>query len=85
MLEAGDLLKTNEKDVPTLLIIGNADLNVPMSVTEDVQAWATRTIVIGGKGHELCDEVVKGGGYQCYLPDIDRFLQYCLSLKGGTE
>ena len=79
MKEAGESLKENKQDIPTLLIIGSADKNVPFSVTADVQSWATRTIVIGGRGHELCDEVVEGGGYHCYLSDIDRFLEYCLS------
>jgi len=79
MKEAGDSLKVNTYDVPTLLIIGSKDKNVPFAVTNDVQAWATRTIVVGGRGHELCDEVVEGG-YHCYLGDIDRFLGYCLSL-----
>jgi len=80
MAEAGDALKTNKHDVPTLLIIGSADKNVPFAVTNDVQSWATRTIVMGGKGHELCEEVVPGKGYHCYLPDVDRFLEYCLSM-----
>ena len=63
------------------MIIGSQDKNVPQSVTADVQSWATRTIVIGRRGHELCDEVVKGGGYHCYLGDIDRFIDYSLSLN----
>lgn len=81
MREAGEALRTNEGGVPTLLIVGSRDKNVPLDVTADVQAWATRTIVIGGRGHELCDELVEGGGYHCYLPDIDRFLDYCLLQK----
>ena len=81
MKEAGNSLKNNIHNIPTLLIIGSVDKNVPFSVTADVQAWATRTIVIGGKGHELCDEIVKGGEYHCYLGDVDRFLEYCLSLR----
>jgi len=75
---------TNHR-VPTLLIIGSADKNVPFDVTNDVQGWATRTIVIGGYGHELCDEIVNGGGYYCYLPDIERFLDYCLGGEGEEE
>ncbi|KAL7536134.1 hypothetical protein ACHAXR_006936, partial [Thalassiosira sp. AJA248-18] len=75
MMEAGESLKTKQHDIPTLMIIGSVDKNVPFSVTNDVQSWATRTIVIGGMGHELSQEVVKGGGYHCYLPDIDRFLE----------
>ena len=70
----------NTHDIPTLLIIGSADKNVPFAVTSDVQAWATRTVVIGGRGHELCDKIVEGGGYHCYLGDIDRFIDYSLSL-----
>jgi acetyl esterase/lipase len=76
MLEASASTKSNTRNVPTLLIIGSADKNVPFVVTNEVQGWATRTIVIGGRGHELCDEVV--GGYCCYLPDVERFLEYCL-------
>ena len=76
---------TSNNRVPTLLIIGSADKNVPFDVTNDVQSWATRTIVIGGYGHELCDEIVNGGGYYCYLPDIERFLDYCLGGEGEEE
>ncbi|KAL7447973.1 hypothetical protein ACHAWC_000248, partial [Mediolabrus comicus] len=81
MMKAAETTTTNNNRVPTLLIIGSADKNVPFDVTNDVQSWATRTIVIGGYGHELCDEIVNGGGYYCYLPDIERFLDYCL--EGG--
>ena len=76
---------TTNNRVPTLLIIGSADKNVPFDVTNEVQSWATRTIVIGGYGHELCDEIVNGGGYYCYLPDIERFLDYCLGGEGEEE
>ncbi|KAL9189966.1 hypothetical protein ACHAXT_009641 [Thalassiosira profunda] len=85
MKEAADGLKTNRHDIPTLLILGSVDKNVPFEVTAGVQSWATRTIVIGGRGHELCDEVVKGGGYHCYLADIDRFLDYCLSKREAKD
>jgi len=80
MMEAGESLKSKTHDIPTLLIMGSVDKNVPFAVTDGVQSWATRTIIVGGKGHELGDEVVKGGGYHCYLPDINRFLDYCSSL-----
>ena len=83
MLEARESTKSNARDVPTLLIIGSADKNIPFDVTNEVQGWATRTVVIGGKGHELCDEIdVNGGGYDSYLPDIERFLDYCLDGEG---
>ena len=82
MLQAGgSLTSPKHEDIPTLMIIGSQDKNVPFKVTADVQSWATRTIVIGKRGHELCDEVVNGGGYHCYLGDIDRFIDYSLSLK----
>ncbi len=70
--------------VPTLLILGSQDKNVPFGVTKDVQSWATRTVVIGGKGHELCDDISDIiGGYQCYLPDVARFLDFCLGRDGA--
>ena len=78
MKQAGESTRSNLKNVPTLLIIGSADKNVPFDVTNEVQGWATRTVVIGGRGHELCDEIVSGGGYACYLPDVERFLEYVL-------
>ena len=82
-LSSSSITTTKNDRVPTLLIIGSADKNVPFDVTNDVQSWATRTIVIGGYGHELCDEIVNGGsGYYCYLPDIERFLDYCLGGEG---
>ena len=32
-----------------------------------------------GYADELCDEIdVNGGGYDSYLPDIERFLGHCL-------
>mmetsp|Transcript_23237 Transcript_23237/g.47049 ORF Transcript_23237/g.47049 Transcript_23237/m.47049 type:complete len:428 (+) Transcript_23237:84-1367(+) len=72
-----------DEDVPTLLILGSQDKNVPFGVTKDVQSWATKTVVIGGKGHELCDDISDIiGGYQCYLPDVERFLDFCLNRDG---
>ena len=81
MKEAGESLRSRQASVPTLLIIGSADKNVPLKITLDVQSWADRTICIGGKGHELCDKIVEGGGYNCYLSDIDRFLEFCLAQR----
>ena len=79
MIQAGEALKENVNNVPTLLILGSRDKNVPLDVTKDVLSWATRTVVIGGRGHELCDKIDDlVGGYQCYLPDIERFLEHCL-------
>ena len=81
MKEAGESLRSRQASVSTLLIIGSSDKNVPLNVTLDVQRWADRTICIGGKGHELCDKIVEGGGYDCYLSDIDRFLEFCIAQK----
>ena len=84
MQEAGGSLSNpKHENIPTLMIIGSVDKNVPFSVTADVQTRATRTIVIGGKGHEICDKLIdeEGGGYHCYLHDIDRFVEYVLSVK----
>ena len=84
MIEAGNSLKTKRHDVPTLMILGSIDKNVPCAVTADVQSWVMRTIVVGGKGHEPCDQVVMdengvGGGYHCYLSDIFSFVHFALS------
>jgi pimeloyl-ACP methyl ester carboxylesterase len=80
MIEAGERLKINVNNVPTLLIIGANDKNVPFEVTKLVKLWATRTIVVGGSGHELCDTVDGiSGTYHDYIPDIDRFLDYCMA------
>lgn len=80
MEAAGECLRENNNAVPTLLIMGAADTNVPMHVCELVQAWATRTIVLGGAGHEIQNSppVAKEGmedGFQLYLPDIERFVK----------
>lgn len=64
---------------PTLLIIGSKDKNVPFEVTKGIQSWATRTIVVGGRGHEICDSVEEiCGRYDDYIPDVMRFLDYVL-------
>lgn len=77
MNEAGEALCSNVNNVPTLLIIGSKDKNVPFEVTKHVQSWATRTVVVGGRGHELCDSVSEiRGTYHDYIPDVDKFLDY---------
>lgn len=45
MMEAGEALQTNEKNVPTLLILASKDKNVPLDVTKD------------GGMHEICDNI----------------------------
>ena len=75
MAVAGDALleppDANHR-VPTLLVIGNADKNVPVDVTLGVQSWAERTVVLGdGIGHELQNAPPESNSWS---PDVDRFL-----------
>ena len=82
MIKAGEALQNNTNNVPTLLIIGSKDKNVPFEVTRMIQSWATRTIVVGGRGHEICDSVegIKGT-YHDYISDVERFLDYVLEQR----
>ena len=80
MNEAGEALHRNTNNIPTLLIIGSKDKNVPFEVTRMIQSWATRTIVVGGRGHELCDSVQEiRGTYHDYIPDVERFLEHVIN------
>jgi len=82
MEEAGESLRLRRDNInnlhhppPTLLIMGSADKNVPMYVCEFIQAWATRTIIVGGAGHEIQDvPPVNVDDFQTYLWDIHQFL-----------
>lgn len=75
---AGEALRT-PSSVPTLLVLGSVDRNVPFRVTSDVQGWATRTVVVGGAGHEINDAVPPG--YRSYLPDIDKFVEHIMKFN----
>ena len=68
--EAGDALDI-PSSVPTLMIIGACDTNVPPQVTSGVQSWATRTISIGGRGHEICNAPPIP---ESWIPDVKRFV-----------
>mmetsp|Transcript_14224 Transcript_14224/g.21695 ORF Transcript_14224/g.21695 Transcript_14224/m.21695 type:complete len:289 (-) Transcript_14224:33-899(-) len=59
---------------PTLLIMGTADKNVPMHVNKYVQAWATRTILIGNAGHEIQNAPPVDNDFKKFLGDMDSFL-----------
>jgi pimeloyl-ACP methyl ester carboxylesterase len=84
MMEAGEALHSNEKNVPTLLILASKDKNVPLDVTRTIQSWATRTVVVGGQGHEICDSVEDlRGTYHDYIPEIERFLDYCAKRRAA--
>ncbi len=77
MRQAGELLNSSKNGTPTLLIIGSKDKNVPFEVTKVIQSWATRTIIVGGRGHELCDSVEEiRGTYDDYIPDCMKFLDH---------
>merc|ERR1712232_208879 len=52
MKEAGEELTTPGM-LPTFVVLGGEDKNVPGDVTIGVQAWAKTTFVVGGHGHEL--------------------------------
>jgi pimeloyl-ACP methyl ester carboxylesterase len=83
MAVAADVVQSNLHQVPTLLILGSADANVPPQVTQNVvNQWATRTVILGGAGHELQNEPPKDP-HQSYIPDMERFLTSVLKDNGG--
>jgi len=77
MQVSSEVFKTNVHQIPTLLIIGSDDKNVPHQVTQNIQNWATRTIVIGGVGHEIQNEPIASDDLS-YLPDINRFITHLI-------
>mmetsp|Transcript_19337 Transcript_19337/g.28619 ORF Transcript_19337/g.28619 Transcript_19337/m.28619 type:complete len:287 (+) Transcript_19337:49-909(+) len=86
MEAAGELFQSyriaNRGVPPTLLIMGAVDKNVPMHVHQLVQAWATRTIIVGGAGHEIQNEPPTGElNIKKFLWDIDEFLTIVLRKK----
>jgi acetyl esterase/lipase len=75
---AANDVRDNLHNVPTLVILGSADANVPSQVTQSlIHNWATRTVIIGGVGHEIQNTPPPKD--QSYIPDIERFL--CAVLK----
>ena len=73
MQTAGEaLLCAPERRVPTLLVLGSQDKNVPHQVTAGVQGWADRTVVLGGRGHEIQDTPPETHSWE---PDVERFLR----------
>lgn len=78
MSMAADEVSTNKNKIPTLLVLGAVDRNIPPNVTQNVQQqWAARTIVIGGAGHELQMEI-QSDPMKNYILDLDRFLKSVL-------
>lgn len=79
MSVAATSVEENVNKVPTLLILGSEDRNVPIQVQQNaIISWASRTVIIGdGAGHELQVRPLSGP-FHSYLPDIDRFLHFVL-------
>ena len=76
MAFAAERVAHNHHHVPTLLILGAHDQNVPPVVTANVvQNWAWRTVIIGSAGHEVQNIPPPACSYDCYLHDINRFLE----------
>lgn len=42
---------------PVMLILAELDKNVPMRVVAGVRQWATRELVMQGRGHETCERL----------------------------
>jgi len=75
---ASEDVSENVHQVPTLLILGSADAYVPPQVTQQlVDTWASRTIIIGGAGHEI-QNAPPADFAQSYIPDVERFLRNVL-------
>ena len=75
----------NKHGIPTLLVLGGADKNIPFQVTQNVQQeWATRTIILGGIGHELQNEPSASPAHN-YVSDINRFLEVLLDEKNEAN
>jgi pimeloyl-ACP methyl ester carboxylesterase len=82
---AAEAVSKNVNKIPTLLVLGAVDKNVPFTVTQQVQQqWATRTIVIGGMGHAFQNEP-PSDPTQNYMPDIDRFLKIVLNEESSQQ
>lgn len=77
MKEAAKQVHSNQHGIPTLLIVGASDKNVPPQVTQHIQnSWATRTISIGGAGHEIQNIFpTNEDPEKNFVPDIDQFLK----------
>jgi hypothetical protein len=51
-----------------------------------IQSWATRIVVVGERGHEICDSVkYLRGTYHYYIPEIEIFLDYRSNLQKGKD
>ena len=79
MEAAGEGLAT-PSPVPTLVVVGSADMNIPPQVTADVQSWATRTVCLGGYGHEIQSAPPEGA--DSWVPDVERFVRGAVDRAG---
>ena len=75
MHAAGEVLRLPSR-VPTLMVLGSADKNVPQQVTVGVQSWAHRTLVLGNVGHELQNAPPPGAS--SWVPDVRQFVHSAL-------
>lgn len=73
MAAAGEaLLSAPTQRVPTMMVLGSHDKNVPQNVTAGVQGWADRTLVLGGCGHEIQDTPPARNSW---VPDVKHFVE----------
>ena len=83
MAAAGDALLRpgafHHRPTRTLVVLAGGDMNVPPAATNGVQAWATRTVVIGGEGHAIQEQPPAPGAEGDYMPDVERFVREAVS------
>eukprot|EP00929_Paragymnodinium_shiwhaense_P018723 TRINITY_DN12996_c0_g1_i1.p1 TRINITY_DN12996_c0_g1~~TRINITY_DN12996_c0_g1_i1.p1 ORF type:complete len:295 (+),score=55.99 TRINITY_DN12996_c0_g1_i1:37-921(+) len=67
--------------VPTFMVLGGQDKNIPFDVVVGVQAWAKKTITVGCHGHELqaADATEPS---DCYAAALKLFLQWAVRRNG---
>lgn len=81
MSDAAREVEVNRHRIPTLMIVGAMDKNVPPQVTQHIQnSWATRTVSIGGSGHEIQNEFPTNPEKD-FVPDLDIFLTTVIAAK----
>lgn len=81
MSDAARELEANRHAIPTLMVVGAMDKNVPPQVTQHIQNfWAMRTVSVGGAGHEIQNEFPSNPGKD-FVPDLDAFLKTVIGAK----
>ena len=64
-------------NVPTMMVLGSVDKNVPADVTAGVQCWADRVLVLGSVGHEAQEAPPERDSW---VPDVAAFVRKALGL-----